>query len=170
MTQTLKTLKAKLLKTQSLEKETNKIIEEFNYCYNLEDVIDTIQDEINNHPSIHKDRKIKKCLLKEVFKKVYVKGAEKIAVLSIPANAQRNQDEDDDYKCRASEAKVLRIEHLDGKKMVLKKGVVAKSGYDPKFAYKVGTTVRPKEEFDTGSYACASGIHFFMRREDAVNY
>lgn len=127
-----------------------------------------VDDAISCHPSRVKMKFIKNGLLKEVFKKVHYRNKGFIAVLQIPAKALRNQDKQDDYKCRASEAKVLRLETLGGKKCPKK--FVASSGHDSSFKYKAGTVVRPKSPFDKSKQACAPGIHFFMLRHDALNY
>ncbi len=91
-----------------------------------------------------------------------------IVTLEIPAKAQRSQDICNDFKCRASEAKVLKIEAPPGN--VLNKKTKAYSTKDNNFFYTVGKTVKPRKPFDTSGQACASGIHFFMTREDAENY
>ena len=138
--------------------------------YELEENIEEIESEIENPPSNHQDKLVKKGFLKEVYKKAYLRRDRKgpvIVVLQIPAKAKRSQDVDDGFKCRASEAKVLHIESLNGKKLTAK---TARSGYDDTFLYTVDQTVKPKYAFDTTGYACASGIHFFMTREQAVQY
>jgi hypothetical protein len=39
------------------------------------------------------------------------------------------------------------------------------------FTYKTGETVRPEKPFsDDWTDECASGIHFFITREEAVDY
>ena len=45
------------------------------------------------------------------------------------------------------------------------------SSYDTKFIYKEGETVKPTEAFcEDVTQECASGIHFFITREEAVAY
>lgn len=91
---------------------------------------------------------------------------EAIAVLEIPENAKRTSSTG--MKCRASEAKVIEFLTLEGKPMNIS---VAKSKYDRNFVYVKGATVRPELPFnDTRWSECTSGIHFFMRFKDAVNY
>jgi len=46
----------------------------------------------------------------------------------------------------------------------------AYSGHDDYFKYEVGCTVRPKEPFDYFQGECASGIHFFLNAEQALDY
>lgn len=113
-----------------------------------------------------------KGLLPSVFKKVYTKGfngyrgEERIVEMEIPAKASRNQELVDEFKCRASEAKVLSITDLNGN--IVKDRVY--SGHDMSFEYEVGAVVKPKNGFSTIKNACAGGIHFFMTRPQAVNY
>ena len=87
-----------------------------------------------------------------------------IVKLEICADALRSSATS--RKCRCSFAKVLAIENVDGSKY----GDVIKSDYDPHFLYKVGEIVKV-ENFDTNRWnECAPGIHFFITREEAVNY
>jgi len=86
------------------------------------------------------------------YKKVmYGTGNRAIAKLEIPGSAKRNQDFEDDLKCRCSEAKVLGILDLYGH--TLPKNTVFKSLHDASFVYKVGATVKPKNGFDMSKAA-----------------
>ena len=70
-------------------------------------------------------------------------------------------------KCRASKAKVVSITNLDGTQTDIKE---VSSIYDHRFKYKVGETVEV-DDFDTNRWnECSTGIHFFITREEAVNY
>ena len=71
-------------------------------------------------------------------------------------------------KCRCSKAKVLSITKLDGTEA---NGITkAVSNYDPSFVYKVGKIVEAKD-FDSNRWnECAPGIHFFLTRQEAVDY
>lgn len=70
-------------------------------------------------------------------------------------------------KCRCSKAKVLSITHLDGSDAGI---VEVPSNYDSDFVYKVGKIVEVPT-FDKNRWEeCAEGIHFFITREEAVNY
>ena len=70
-------------------------------------------------------------------------------------------------KCRCSEALVLDIQKEDGSPSGLTK---IKSRYDPSFIYRVGEVARV-DEFDEDRWnECSTGIHFFITREEAVNY
>ena len=70
-------------------------------------------------------------------------------------------------KCRCSSARVLAIENEDGTPA----GVTEiASGYDPDFVYKIGEIVSV-DNFDTDRRnECAPGIHFFITRQEAVDY
>jgi hypothetical protein len=64
-------------------------------------------------------------------------------------------------KCRASKAKVLKIH-----------GGFDKVGslHDKKFFYGPGDTLEPEKPYDKGDFACGSGIHFFQDKNTAINY
>lgn len=69
-------------------------------------------------------------------------------------------------KCRCSEAKVLSITTMDGKKGPS----MVRSDHDKNFIYRVGRTVKV-DDFDPDRWhECTSGIHFFITREEAVAY
>ena len=69
-------------------------------------------------------------------------------------------------KCRCDKAKVLDIEDI---KTGLKVQVV-RSNYDFNFVYKVGEIVSV-ENFDNNRWdECSTGIHFFVNKENALNY
>ena len=70
-------------------------------------------------------------------------------------------------KCRCSKAKVISITNLDGTNTNTN---VVISKRDPNFIYKVGETVEVKN-FDTNRWnECSTGIHFFITRQEAVDY
>ncbi len=86
--------------------------------------------------------------------------------LEIPADARRSNA--GGRKCRASKAKVLAIYNMDGSDCG---DVEARSIHDASFVYRVGETAEPREPFDEDPLAaCASGIHFFITREEAEAY
>ena len=69
-------------------------------------------------------------------------------------------------KCRCDKAKVLEIKDIETGEKVKE----VYSDYDPKFIYKVGEIVSV-DNFDNNRWnECASGIHFFMNRKNAINY
>ena len=89
-----------------------------------------------------------------------------IVKLLIPEDAKRSSGTG--RKCRADKAVVLEIQDMAGEAL---EGVVARSSYDPLFTYEVGKTVEPREPFDDCRWnECGSGIHFFITRQEAVNY
>lgn len=101
------------------------------------------------------------------FKKatIYNTSRSKVIVkLQVPAKAQRSSATS--RKCRVSEAKVISITSLDGKKSFKK----ARAEYTKSFIYEVGKTVKVKD-FDPCRWKeCAPGIHCFITRDEAVNY
>lgn len=91
-----------------------------------------------------------------------------IVKLKIPAHARRSSSLG--RKCRASEAIVLAIQDKNGKD--LGNNIEAFSEYDQHFKYHVGETVKPRlAPFDSDRWrGCASGIHFFINRQEAIRY
>ena len=88
-----------------------------------------------------------------------------IVKLLIPADAQRSNATG--RKCRASKTKVLDIQNLDGESL---DGITVHSTYDTSFTYRKGKTVEV-DNFDTDRWnECATGIHFYITRWEAVNY
>ena len=70
-------------------------------------------------------------------------------------------------KCRCSAAKVIAIENLDG---TPHKESEAYSGYNKNFVYRVGETVSVDNFDNDRRNECAPGIHFFITRQEAVDY
>ena len=88
-----------------------------------------------------------------------------IIELEIPSDALRSSSTT--RKCRCSKAKVVSITNLDGTPSDIKS---VASGYDSEFIYTVGETVEVPN-FDTNRWnECAPGIHFFITRQEAVEY
>ncbi len=86
-----------------------------------------------------------------------------VAKLRIPADAERSNAAG--RKCRASKAEVLDIEPL----CEVTEDAVYRSSHTPSFQYSVGATVEPDAPFDPDRWnECASGIHFFITREEAL--
>lgn len=84
--------------------------------------------------------------------------------LYIPADAKRLSATG--KKCRCDRAKVLDITTLDGKHHFNE----AMSLKDLHFIYKVGEYVIP-DWFDPDRFdECSSGIHFFINKQDAIDY
>ena len=70
------------------------------------------------------------------------------------------------FKCRCDKAKVLEIKDIDTGELMEK----ARSNHNPNFIYKVGEIVTVENFDDDRWNECAPGIHFFMNKENALNY
>ena len=88
-----------------------------------------------------------------------------IVKLEIPADAKRSSATTE--KCRCSKAKVLEIQNLDG--TIANVDEVSSLLFN-NFYYKVGEMVYPDSFDDRFWLECSHGIHFFMKRQDAVDY
>ena len=72
-------------------------------------------------------------------------------------------------KCRCSKAVVLGFYDLDHNE--LPNDITVESKYTSSFKYVVGETIEPLEPYEENRWIeCASGIHFFMTFDEAVNY
>ena len=95
----------------------------------------------------------------------YKKASNYIIKLQITENAKRSSATT--RKCRCSEAKVLSITNLDGSETSIKS---VASNYNKNFVYTVGEVVK-EPDFDENRWVeCSKGIHFFITRDEAVNY
>ena len=64
---------------------------------------------------------------------------------------------------------MLEIQDIEGNKIESKAYSTYEWAID--FEYIVGETVEPREPFNENRYEeCASGIHFFIDRQEAVDY
>jgi hypothetical protein len=100
-----------------------------------------------------------------VWKKLY---GGYLAKLQISASARRTATPTS-RKCRASAAKVLRIETPAG--VEVSGDFTPRSQHLADFCYRKGAVVKPSEPFnDDIRVECASGIHFFLSREEAAAY
>ena len=72
-------------------------------------------------------------------------------------------------KCRCDKAKVLSVTTLDGVEVGADAGIV-RSSYDPQFEYRVGEIVTAPNFCEDRWEECAPGIHFFINRQEAVQY
>ena len=96
------------------------------------------------------------------FKKV---RGDYIVELEIPSDALRSSASS--RKCRCSHAKVISFTNLDGSPADVD---VVYSKHDSEFAYRIGEIVEV-DDFDTNRWnECAPGIHFFITRQEAVDY
>lgn len=88
----------------------------------------------------------------------------RIVKLEIQADARRSSSTG--RKCRCSKAKVLSIESVFGD--ITFDNAISK--YDPNFIYHVGEVVSVDNFCEDRFYECATGIHFFINRQEAVDH
>lgn len=86
--------------------------------------------------------------------------------LVIPADARRTSGFGS-RKCRCDRVNVLNILNMDGSQV--RKAVVV-SFWDSTFQYRKGAWIQVKNYDGDRRYTCAPGIHFFMERQEAINY
>ena len=99
------------------------------------------------------------------WKKAEISEKQMIVKLSIPASAKRLSSTS--RKCRCNKAKVLEIYNLDG---TVAEERECYSSYDKNFIYEVGKTVKVDAFNEDRWKECTQGIHFFMNRQEAINY
>lgn len=87
-----------------------------------------------------------------------------IVKLRIPEDARRSNAGQD--KCRADKAYVEDIQDLDGNSV----DKVVESMWDSKFKYQKWQIVTEPNFCENRFEECAKGIHFFLNRDDAVNF
>jgi hypothetical protein len=86
-------------------------------------------------------------------------------MLEIPEDARRCSCTS--QKCRCDKAKVLGITNLATDESVSKS---VNDGYSPSVTYEVGEIVYP-DSFDENRWnECSHGIHFFINKQDAIDY
>ena len=91
-------------------------------------------------------------------------GEDVIVKLEIPEDAKRSSATT--RKCRCSKAKVVSITGIKSGKNY----EVAFSRHDSRFLYRVGETVVP-DSFDEDRWnECSNGIHFFITKQEAIDY
>ena len=88
-----------------------------------------------------------------------------IVELLIPEDARRSSSVG--RKCRCDKAIVLEIQTPDGAKAEVD---TVTSSRDEKFLYTVGDTVTVPDFCEDRFRECAAGIHFFINRQEAVEY
>ena len=102
------------------------------------------------------------------FKRAYaVRNCVEVSViieLEIPAEAKRSSATN--RKCRCNKAKVLSITDFSG----AAEFQTAVSLWDIDFVYEVGKTVVVDDFDDNRWNECSTGIHFFITRNEAVDY
>ena len=96
----------------------------------------------------------------------YKKAANNTIVkLKIPKDAKRSSATT--RKCRCDKAIVLAIEYIDGRQYESKS---VRSNYDKSFIYTVGEEVSVPDFDENRWNECSTGIHFFITRQEAVQY
>ena len=95
----------------------------------------------------------------------YKKASNRIVVLEILDGARRCSAAG--RKCRCDKAKVLEIQNMDG-------GTASEtfvcSDRDNNFVYRIGEIVEVADFDENRWNECTRGIHFFINRQEAVNY
>ena len=89
-----------------------------------------------------------------------------IVKLRIPSDAKRSSATT--RKCRCSKAEVIAIYNLDGTEEG--ETTTCHSDYDNSFIYEVGKTVEVTNFSEDRWSECAKGIHFFIDRQEAIDY
>ena len=104
------------------------------------------------------------------WKKAYLmSGAVAIIKLLIPEDAKRLSATG--RKCRCDKAKVLEIWSVDAETQELKdQHNEAKSLHNSNFIYRTGETVSVDNFDDDRWNECSTGIHFFINRQEAMDY
>ena len=88
-----------------------------------------------------------------------------IIQLLIPEDAKRCSATT--QKCRCEFAKVVSITRIDNGEELQS---IKNTAYSPSVTYKVGEIVKP-DSFDENRWnECSHGIHFFINKQDALNY
>jgi len=89
----------------------------------------------------------------------------KLVKLLIPEDARRCSATS--QKCRCDKAQVLAITDCDGSNPI---DEILNASQKIDLLYKVGETVYP-DSFDENRWnECSNGIHFFINKQDAINY
>lgn len=68
-------------------------------------------------------------------------------------------------KCRCSKARVIGISTIEGEPKS-----EAKSKHDSTFSYRVGEIVEVKDFDENRWNECSTGIHFFITRQESIDY
>ena len=99
------------------------------------------------------------------WKKAECNKSKVIVKLHIPSDAKRSSATT--RKCRCSKAEVIAIYNLDGTEA---EETSCHSNYDNSFIYEVGKIVEVTDFDEDRWNECAKGIHFFINRQEAINY
>ena len=99
------------------------------------------------------------------YKKAFSQD-ETSVIVEIMVTEDANRSSATTRKCRCSKAKILSITSIDGEENFDE----AISNYDCNFIYKVGEIVEVTDFDEDRWNECSTGIHFFITRDEAVNY
>ena len=102
------------------------------------------------------------------WKKVYDNGITYLVRLLILEDAKRSSATG--RKCRCSKARVMDISVLQDGKEGPKECKIINTSYDPYVTYEVGKVVEPDSFDDDRFNECSHGIHFFIDKQEAINY
>ena len=100
------------------------------------------------------------------FKKAIVLNGYTEVIVELEISSEAKRSSATNRKCRCNRAKVLSITDLNG----IAEFQQAVSKYDNNFIYEVGRTVTVDNYDDNRWNECSTGIHFFITRDEAVNY
>ena len=100
------------------------------------------------------------------WKKIKTDNGDRIIKLQITENAKRSSATT--RKCRCSEAKVLEIQYINGDKAP--EPEIGHFVYGHITRYAVGKMVYPNAFNEDRWTECSNGIHFFITRQEAVDY
>ena len=102
------------------------------------------------------------------WKKVHDNGITYLVKLLILEDAKRSSATG--RKCRCSKARVMGISVLQDGKEGPKECKIINTSYDPYVTYEVGKVVEPDSFDDDRFNECSHGIHFFIDKQEAINY
>ena len=106
------------------------------------------------------------CIVPEGTFTAWKKASGKLVQLTIPANAKRTSSLIG-RKCRAEFVYTKAIFNLDGSPSSL---LSVQGDYDNSTVYTIGKRTDPDKYCDDIRIECSNGIHFFITREEAINY
>jgi len=99
------------------------------------------------------------------WKKCINQDEEVIVKLLIPDDSKRSSSTG--RKCRCSKAKVLEFQNYDGNVLDI---LEVRSHHNSNFIYRIGETIEINDFDENRWNECSSGIHFFINRQEAVEY
>lgn len=92
-----------------------------------------------------------------------------LITLRIPADARRSSGFG--RKCRCDKATVVKMEWLSPEAHSHPEVPMARSTFDEHFIYTEGKEVKPRNGFCEDRWdVCSGGIHFFMNKQEAIDY